>query len=416
MAEEMEQQLREKIASLKASIGNLPTLTSIVDETGLSSPETKARAELIKELSDNEEQLELLIESKRVAAVIRLQDDLHPPVDSEDCPICLETIKHVNSTTITRLFCCGGWICKQCSNARKDKDKEGASDEMYRDKCPLCREEFPNEGDYKELGTRALEHSNKGKAWAQMYFGARYLNGIHDFSLDEKKGLKLIEEAADQRDPDALFMLALEYNIGEKLERDESKYMYYLKEAANLGFSDAQRMMGITYDGQKDDNIMHLHYITLAASQGDSKACGMLGAHFMNAECGLTKSLVLAKHYCEKNLEVVNSAFNFSIALYELGKERYEGFLEIPGYSPIPKFLFWIRRALKLDSAAMKYRATELISMIETKVNSHCTNCRVKAEGSSLKRCVRCLGAWYCGKECQVQHWKAGHKIDCIKS
>eukprot|EP00984_Skeletonema_dohrnii_P026128 scaffold15425_cov141-Skeletonema_dohrnii-CCMP3373.AAC.1 len=86
MADEMEQQLREKIASQKASIANLPTLTSIVDETGLSSPETKARAQLIKELSGNEEKLELLIESKRVAAVVRLQDKLHPPQNSEDCP------------------------------------------------------------------------------------------------------------------------------------------------------------------------------------------------------------------------------------------------------------------------------------------------------------------------------------------
>jgi len=34
------------------------------------SPETKARAQLIKELSDNEEQLELLLESKRVAAAV----------------------------------------------------------------------------------------------------------------------------------------------------------------------------------------------------------------------------------------------------------------------------------------------------------------------------------------------------------
>ena len=56
----MEQQLREKIASQKASIANLPTLSSIVNETGHKSAETKARAKLIKELSDNEEQLELL--------------------------------------------------------------------------------------------------------------------------------------------------------------------------------------------------------------------------------------------------------------------------------------------------------------------------------------------------------------------
>jgi len=51
---------------------------------------TKSVVEHIKELSDNEEKLELLIESKRVAAAVRLQDELHPPQNSEDCPICFE--------------------------------------------------------------------------------------------------------------------------------------------------------------------------------------------------------------------------------------------------------------------------------------------------------------------------------------
>ncbi len=95
--DDKEQQLRENIASQKAAIADLPSLSSIVEETGITSPETKARAQLIKELSDKEEQLELLIESERVAAVVRLQDELYPPQCPEDCPICLETTKHVNS-------------------------------------------------------------------------------------------------------------------------------------------------------------------------------------------------------------------------------------------------------------------------------------------------------------------------------
>ncbi len=70
MADEMEQQLREKIASQRTALAELPSLKSIVDETGLTSPETKARAQQIKELSDNEEELELLLESKRVEAVV----------------------------------------------------------------------------------------------------------------------------------------------------------------------------------------------------------------------------------------------------------------------------------------------------------------------------------------------------------
>eukprot|EP00985_Skeletonema_marinoi_P010947 scaffold5153_cov100-Skeletonema_marinoi.AAC.1 len=369
MADEMEQQLREKIASQKASIVNLPTLTNIFHETGLSSPETKARAQLIKELSDNEEQLELLLESKRIAAVIRLQDELHPPEYSEDCPICLETIKHVNNTTTSRFFCCGGFTCKKCSEERKAKGKEEGFDEMYRAKCPLCRERMPKEGEFKKVNSLVLEHANKGRAWAQMHVGIKYFHGVNGYDLDKERGLKLIEESADQRDPDGLLQLACVCK-GETLERDESKYVHYLKEAADLGHPRAQRLLALTYERQ-DNEKMLLHYITLAASQGDSIACCLLGGYFTNADCGLPKSLILAKHYSEKSLEVDSfdsiSAYNFSLASLHLGLERYEGVLNIPGHSPIPTILFWARKAQEGESLPIKGGATKLISIIEAK-------------------------------------------------
>ena len=253
-----------------------------------------------------------------------------------------------------------------------------------------------------------LKHANKGRAWAQVYVGNKYFHGVNGFALDKEKGLKFIKQAADQRDPEALFAYS-----GETLERDKSKYMYYLKDAADLGHTEAQQELALTYSTHEKEK--RLHYTTLAASQGDAKACGILGAYFIYAECGLTKSLVLAKHYCEKNLEDELSAYNFSLALLQLGLERYEGIMEIPGHSPIPTILFYERKVQEGEIHPIKGEATELISRLESQVKNHCANCRKEAGCSSFKRCVRCLGAWYCGKECQVQHWKAGHKIDCIK-
>ena len=77
--------------------------------------------QLIKYLSDDEEKLELLLESKRVDAVVRLQDELHPPEDS------------------IRFYCCDGWICKQCRDESDAKCREEGFDEMHRGKCPLCQ-------------------------------------------------------------------------------------------------------------------------------------------------------------------------------------------------------------------------------------------------------------------------------------
>eukprot|EP00984_Skeletonema_dohrnii_P035849 scaffold36121_cov150-Skeletonema_dohrnii-CCMP3373.AAC.2 len=290
---------------------------------------------------------------------------------------------------------------------------EEGLDDKFRCKCPLCREKMPDANALQEIITITSKHANKGRAWAQSLVGSWYMDGTHGFALDKEKGLQLIEESADQRYPDALLQFALAYKEGT-LERDESKYMYYLKEAADVGHESAQRILGVSYRECSNEKE-HLHYTTLAASQGDLNACGMLGVHFFYAQCGLTKSFVLAKHYSEKNSEDGLSAFILSLALLQLGKERYEEIMEIPGHSPIPTVLFCARKAQEGEMLPIKGEATELVSMLENVAKSHCANCRKGAEGSPLKRCIRCLGAWYCGKECQVQHWKAGHKVDCTE-
>ena len=36
-------------------------------------------------------------------------------------------------------------------------------------------------------------------------------------------------------------------------------------------------------------------------------------------------------------------------------------------------------------------------------------------EGAN-KCCAACKDTWYCGRECQAKHWKAGHKTKCFKA
>ncbi len=382
--DDKEQQLREKIATQKSSIADLPSLHSIFNETGPASPETKARAQLIKELSDNEEQLEILIESKRVAAVVHLQDELHPPIYSEDCPICLETIKHVNSYTAVRLHCCGGWICRQCVDEREANCKRDGFDEGYRNKCPFCREEIRKD-DSQKIRAKVLEHANKGRAWAQTKIGNCYSNEMvgkkYGIPFDKEKGLHFLKQAADQRYSDALYEMAMSFFPPE---RDEPKHIHYMKEAADLGHPLAQNALGDAYKRQKDDKG-RLHYITLAASQGDADACNKLGSLFMSGKSGLSKSLILAKHYYGKSLKDTETlyesqyqyfAYSFSIALYQLSCEHYE-ILEIPGHSPIPKTLFWLRKALESDSLTTMWTNSvkKQLSQLENKAKSHCANC-----------------------------------------
>ncbi len=44
--------------------------------------------------------------------------------------------------------------------------------------------------------------------------------------------------------------------------------------------------------------------------------------------------------------------------------------------------------------------------------NMDAFNCHVCGAGNA-KKCAGCHSIAYCGKDCQVKHWKAGHKILC---
>lgn len=43
-----------------------------------------------------------------------------------------------------------------------------------------------------------------------------------------------------------------------------------------------------------------------------------------------------------------------------------------------------------------------------------CSNCKgVASPTATLRRCMRCKRAMYCGKACQILHWRSGHKHTC---
>lgn len=189
-------------------------------------------------------------------------------------------------------------------------------DMMYQGKCPLCRERIPGTTEYKKIGKNILKHANKGQAWAQAKIGIWHIsaNNKYGFPFDEEKAARFLEQAADQGEADAVCGLSMAYKEG-LLGGDESKYMHYLKKAADLGHVEAQKEI--------KDKENYLHYRTLAASQGDAEACAMLGHHFM-----VRKSFILAKYYTEKYIESAEKvnpvyAFNYALALFYLGAEQY---------------------------------------------------------------------------------------------
>ena len=159
------------------------------------------------------------------------------------------------------------------------------------------------------------------------------------------------------------------------------------------------------------------------------RAARFLGTYYYYGNGGFTKNLYNARYYLEEYVNgcqkvgdaefVDGDAFMYCAAtLCELQEQQYgqddNGMpdFNIPGYSSLPKAMALYRVSSKTDEFSKG-----VLKQLETIMKKACGNCGVDANDihGKLKACGRCNCVWYCGKECQTEHWKAGHKIDCIR-
>ena len=59
--------------------------------------------------------------------------------------------------------------------------------------------------------------------------------------------------------------------------------------------------------------------------------------------------------------------------------------------------------------------ATQVALAAGAKECSYCGRVPGAHMGQRLSRCARCKQVRYCSKECQLNHWKAGHSKQCVK-
>lgn len=82
-----------------------------------------------------------------------------------------------------------------------------------------------------------------------------------------------------------------------------------------------------------------------------------------------------------------------------------------PGYSVEPLKVLIQRRLMKDHPSVMKAEPSYMCPSIWTRVCAHCGLSQGNA--IKLKKCAHCKAFSYCSRECQLKHWKAGHKVDC---
>lgn len=91
---------------------------------------------------------------------------------------------------------------------------------------------------------------------------------------------------------------------------------------------------------------------------------------------------------------------NASSTMLKIATIKY-GRCDVVGKSPIPRAVYWGKRAAKLGNA----EAAAGVKQIDDLCGSACSNCNKPASSVNLKRCTKCRVIRYCGRDCQVGSW-----------
>merc|ERR1712183_558011 len=125
---------------------------------------------------------------------------------------------------------------------------------MMRNKCPLCRAELPSPNEVRPM---IEQHAGDGRAWAQCKVGVSFWNGMNKFPVNKAEGLNMFRLAAEKRDSDAMFALAMIYETGfvGLVEQSNTRYMSLLEEAVELGHPDAQVNLAQVFGRSEREDI-----------------------------------------------------------------------------------------------------------------------------------------------------------------
>jgi TPR repeat protein len=250
--------------------------------------------------------------------------------------------------------------------------------------------------------------------------GNNYLHGLHGVPRDVDKALSLLSEAAEKGSAEAKSYFGF-YHF-ENGNYEEARR--WLEAAAAEGeimvplFMLGMMMMkGQAFDKNEETQAEAFRLFTISATlfQGLSNQPNQpameLSSFFFNCA-------PVMLHYLRPSVEGGNASVE-NMECYVLGLLReaaeYYGekviFAPRPGHNPVPEALFWYRQCSKTKEPAGNHPLVRL----EREIRESCAHCRADLPEGKKSCCVECKAAYYCNRDCQVAHWKAGHKKDCVR-
>lgn len=347
------------------------------------------------------------------------------------CPICLETMPLMTfrGTERIRLYCCGQLMCSGCNQefvGRGEKLAEEAlfdtddPEEMHRRMehvkqsvlCPMCREVPPTVGG-NEASRYILKNAKKGKAWAEHEIGVKYEKG-QGVRKDDAEAVRWFKLAAKQGHPWSMFSYANHLHQGLGVSRNFAEARRWYEKAAALGCPSSQHALAMDLlegeHGAEKDTERAARLLRAAADQGHPDSENDLGNCYCDGD-GVPRDLKEALVWYERAAIQgnTNGMSNAGRTLLNITGEAL-GSTKITGKCPIPRSVRWARLAAAKGDSQCAVMASRFEGMFSTE----CANCGKPQR--ELLRCTKCRIMRYCDKKCQVTHWKAGHKKDCVKS
>ena len=360
-------------------------------------------------------------EEKRVKRIVHAENERVKNILSEKgrdvaCPFCLEDFPAIHTQTElpSRMSCCGVRLCKQCGvdwMARMNP-----SDEMI---CFSCRRPVNEEAIY-EL---AKHGGAVGKGFA-----------LSVMAIEQRKSGKLgkawktFEQAAKLDDPIAQSSLAQGYFFGYssncsvfKVQKSLEKARAYAERGADQGDVFCYSILA----GMDDIGLNErLRLLSIASYQGMEGAQIELAKYYAGqleqtslSEKDLMNNAILGIYWSGKALEQPNPKakqvimwtliFNLMKIVMRLWHKRSFFDIEpLTGCSHIP-FMKWIEHQGIRNEPHMLHAFQN--NKVWSKICAYCGS----RQKEKLMMCARCKSFSYCSRDCQVKHWKAGHKVDC---
>ena len=259
------------------------------------------------------------------------------------------------------------------------------------------------------------EKADSGVAWAQAEMGRSYLFGSNGVPKDVEKAKSLLREAAEKGDSAAKESLGFQYLHDANYEEARRWFEAAAAGGRMRSLCRLGMMMkkGQVFDQNEQTRAEAFRLITISATlyRGTFKLAAMELAYFFR------DSLPVMLHYLRPAVEEGKNTSagvtgNYALGLIREANEYYgkKGSLA-PGYNPVPEALFWYRRCSGKEETA----ADHPLVRFEREVRKNCAHCQMDLPEDKPSCCVECRAAYYCSRDCQVAHWRAGHKKDCVK-